>query len=200
MSETTSVMDGTVKERISGIFGKSITNKVEDRLFEKFGISLSQGIEEYEKLDFVFREFFGKGADGIKEKILKQHVKEKTNSNQSWVTINDQNVCSIILKAFGDPEKKSILESAFEPKIVSQIISECHLPQTSGYRKINELMDQGLLVKKGTIDHRSKKINCYCTVFSDLDIKMDVKSRGMTVKAKLNVTEKNNPILNVISY
>ena len=44
--------------------GRRTVRKLEKRLFEKHGISLTESIEQFHKLDSVLREFFGKGADG----------------------------------------------------------------------------------------------------------------------------------------
>ena len=44
-----------------------MVKKIEDRLFEKYGISFAQSIENFDKLDLVLREFFGKGTDGLRE-------------------------------------------------------------------------------------------------------------------------------------
>ena len=54
-------LDSTIKENL----GKKTLEKVEQRLFEKYGINLTQSIEDFTKLDTVLREFFGGGAEGL---------------------------------------------------------------------------------------------------------------------------------------
>lgn len=155
--------------------GDKAVKKIEDRLFEKFGMSLTQSIEEFDKLDLVLREFFGKGADGIERKIFDGVFQlNSKKSKNNWHTIKDSNISSVILQSFGDPEKKQILESVSDtPKIIADIIDECKLPQTSGYRKINSLIDDGLLVQSEQIIRENKKINKYISVIHNVRINID---------------------------
>lgn len=169
--------------------GKQTTKKIEDRLFEKFGISLTQAIEEFDKLDLVLREFFGKGADGLEKKFFENVFQTKAKkSKDRWYTITDSRANQIILQAFGDPEKKKILESVSKtPKIIQDILNDCNIPQTSGYRKINSLIDEGLLAEAGQVVTGYKKINKYVSVLSNLKINISIeKDNTVIIDAQLN--------------
>ena len=48
-------LERTIKENL----GEKASKKIEDRLFEKYGISLTQSIIQFQKIDAVLREFFG---------------------------------------------------------------------------------------------------------------------------------------------
>ena len=148
-------VNSTIKKNL----GKNVIRKIEKRLFEKHGLSLTQSIEQFQKLDSVLREYFGAGADGIEEECfknicsLKNNIDNNKNRTKStkeesikWIIIKDPILTESILDVFGDPDKKRIFESVMiESKTVYDIISECHIPQTSGYRKINSLIENGLL-------------------------------------------------------
>ena len=67
----------SLNEIVKENLGVKTSKKIEDRLFEKFGISLTQSIEEFDKLDLVLREFFGKGADGLERNFFKDLVSNK---------------------------------------------------------------------------------------------------------------------------
>jgi len=184
--------------------GKQATKKIEDRLFEKFGISLTQAIEEFDKLDLVLREFFGKGADGLEKKFFENVFATKSKKSKSdWYTITDTRANQVILQAFGDPEKKKILESvSAKPKIIQDILKECKLAQTSGYRKINSLIDDGLLAVADQVVKDNKKINKYMSVFSNLKINISIeKDNQVSIDAQLNDLQKQtSSILKTIQF
>ncbi len=180
-----------LKDVIVDTLGAKTVQKIEDRLFEKYGISLSQGLEEFEKFDLVLHEFFGKGADGIEKKFFEHIFQTKTKkSKDSWYTLSDSNITSTILQSYGDLEKKKILESVSEsPKIIAEILKECDLPRTSGYRKINNLIEDGLLTQSGHIISDNKKINKYVRIFKNLKINID--KNQMTIDVQLSELEQN---------
>src|SRR5947209_17454865 len=125
-------LDCTIKENL----GKKTLQKVEERLFEKYGINLTQSIEDFTKLDTVLREFFGDGAEGLEKQFLENIVtleQESKTQNQNWIAIEDPSLAKLILESFGDEDKKNILNSVLdEPRIISDILDIAKMPQTSG--------------------------------------------------------------------
>jgi len=182
----------SLNEIIRKNLGTKTVKKIEDRLFEKFGISLTQAIEEFEKLDLVLREFFGKGADGLERKFFESILQTKLKKSKgNWHTITDSHVNATILQAFGDPEKKKILESVSDtPKIIADILKKCNLPQTSGYRKINSLIDDGLLVQSDQVIKDNKKINKYVCILTNL--KINIEKNKIVVDVQLTPHEQQN--------
>ncbi|QLH06915.1 hypothetical protein [Nitrosopumilus ureiphilus] len=176
----------SLNEVIEKNLGSKTVEKINDRLFEKFGISLTQAIEEFDKLDLVLREFFGKGADGIERKIFENIFQSKPRkSKEHWYTLSDSYVNTIILQAYGDMEKKKIIESVSEsPKIIHDILKDCQLPRTSGYRKINSLIDDGLIYQFDQIVVDNKKINKYACAFTNL--KINIEKNKLTVDVQLS--------------
>lgn len=188
-------LDMTIRKNL----GAQAVKKIEDRLFEKFGISLTQSMEEFDKLDLVLREFFGKGADGLEKRFFENIFQTKTKkSKENWYSLADSDINSVILQAFGDTEKKKILESVAEqPKIIADIIKECNLPQTSGYRKINALIDDGLLYVTDHVIKENKKINQYACVFSNLRINIEKNKVSVDIQLS-NFEQKNSTVLQTI--
>ena len=163
----------TIKENL----GQSTLEKIERRLFEKFGTNLAQAAYDFPKLDVILREFFGDGAEGMERHLL-QHivaVEQDKIENKEWITIGDSRINRMILEAIGDDDKKNILNSVLDkPKIISEILDICNIPQTSGYRKVNNLIRNGLLIINGcesTNDGRT--INRYQSVFENIQIHIE---------------------------
>jgi len=162
--------------------------KIENRLFEKYGITVTQSLEDFQKFDTVLREFFGAGADGLERKIFENvcTMEKSKEVGQRWITIEDQLLTQIILEAFGDDDKKKILTTLTnEPLIISEVLEKCNLPQTSGYRKVNALIDDGMLTVRGQIiTNDGKKVNKYVSVFEN--IKINIVKNKITIKVQLN--------------
>ena len=179
----------SLTEVIEKNLGSKTVKKIDDRLFEKFGISLTQSIEEFDKLDLVLREFFGKGADGIEKKIFENIFQTKSKkSKDQWYTLSDSYVNTVILQAYGDMEKKKIIESVSEsPKIINDILKDCGLPRTSGYRKINSLIDDGLIYQSDQIIVDNKKINKYACAFTNL--KINIEKNKLSVDVQLSESD-----------
>ena len=199
MSGTEYLFSRSLVEIIKKDLGSKTVQKIENRLFEKFGLSLSQSVEQFHSLDLVLREFFGKGADAIERKMFEKiFVIKSKKSNDPWYSLSDEYVNSIILEAYGDMDKRKILESVSEaPKIINDILKDCNLPRTSGYRKINNLIDQGLLLKTGHIEIDNKKINEYLCIFNNL--KINIEKSKMTIDVQFSKSEQlRSPILQSI--
>jgi len=169
----TKSLDTTIKENL----GKKTLEKVEHRLFEKYGINLTQSIEDFTKLDSVLREFFGDGAEGLERQFLENIVtlEEPKSNDPNWVAIEEPSLAKQILEACGDEDKKNILNTVLdEPRIISEILEISQLPQTSGYRKVNSLIDNGLLIVQGHLTtHDGKKVNKYKSIFENVTINIE---------------------------
>ena len=100
---------------------------------------------------------------------------KKVKQDKSWVTLDDQRFIEKILKSMGDDDKKNIITCVIpELRTISDIIKMTKIPQTSGYRKINALIDDGLLVPLGySTTSDGKKITQYGAIFDDLKIMLE---------------------------
>lgn len=159
--------------------GETTICKIQDRLFEKFGLSITESMMNFEKLDSVLREFFGAGAEGLEKKFLDNicSIKTKKDRIEKRFTISDPFISQSILKAFSDAEMSKILNASIgEPWMISEILEHLDIPKTSGYRKINDLIEWGLLVKTGSemIANR-RMIDKYKSVFDNVNIDFNNK-------------------------
>jgi hypothetical protein len=187
-------LDTTIRENL----GDRTIKKIENRLSEKYGISLSESIEEFQKLDVVLREFFGPSTDGLEKKFLRNVCEIKLLDGENWVLIENPELTKTILESFGDDDKKKILSALNgDSLIVSQILEKCKIPQTSGYRKVNSLIHDGLLVPSGYIAAPDgKKITKYRSIFDN--IKIDIHKEKIVITLHLPKEDfKSSSILTV---
>ena len=177
----------SLRRSIEENLGKESLNKIEQRLMERHGLGLVQAIKNFNKLDSVLREFFGAGADGLEQKFLQEiiDVENSKPSESNWVSIRDPELSRIFLESFADQDKKAVLGSVTdEPLIIAKILETCGIPQTSGYRKINFLINNGLLIANGfELSQDGKKVKKYETIFDN--VKVDIVKNDVAVKVQL---------------
>lgn len=165
-------------------------SKIENRLESKYGISLIESMEQFQKFDAVLREIFGAGADGLEKKFLKSICKIKESENKdSWFSIEDEMIKKTILETYGDDDNVKILDySNQKAKTISDILNHYKFPQTSGYRKINNLINSGLLIEDGQIISADKKrISKYRSLFNS--VRINIIKNKINIDIQLN---KNN--------
>lgn len=81
-----------------------------------------------------------------------------------------------VINALGDPECRKILEATFHrSRIVSEIMKERKIPQTSIYRKINHLYKLGLLKSTEHFDTKRHVFYKYKCTLANLILKFDGK-------------------------
>ena len=185
----------SLRKSIEENLGRETLNKIEERLMERHGLGLVQAIKNFHKFDSVLREFFGAGADGLEQKFLQRIVeveKSKQNSNSNWIHMKDPELSRVFLESFADQDKKAILGSVMDTSlIIAKILETCNIPQTSGYRKINYLINNGLLVTNGfELAQDGKKVKKYETIFDN--VKVDIVKNDIAVKVQLKNTLLND--------
>lgn len=162
----------TLKEKLGG----QTFQKIQTRILEKHGMEFKEAIEDFPKLDSILREFFGSGAEAIEKQIIDKIVIPEKSKHQErkWITIEDSTLVKLILESIGDEDKKNILNAVIdEPRIISDILEVSNIPQTSGYRKVNGLIQNGMLIPQGFLTTRDgKKVTKYKSVFENISIEI----------------------------
>lgn len=179
MSGVDQLFSTSLEKIILDNLGESTFNKIQDRLFEKYGISITTSMGEFEKIDSVLREFFGAGAEGLERKFLDNicSIKSKKDEIEKRFTITEPTISKSILHAFSDEEMSKILNASIgEPWTASEILEKLDIPKTSGYRKINSLVEQGLLIKTGyDLTENRRKVDKYKSLFDNVNIDFNNK-------------------------
>jgi len=186
----------SLRKSIEENLGKETLNKIEQRLMERHGLGLVQAIKDFHKLDSVLREFFGADADKIEQKFLKNivSIEKSKQSYFNWIQIKDQELSKIFLESFADSDKRLIIGSVMdESLIISDITKKCQIPQTSGYRKINFLINNGLLVSSGfEFTQDGKKVKKYETIIDNVIMKIVKNSVSVKIKLKKSLLNESS--------
>jgi len=190
-----SVDKALLEKTFVSIIRKSLGEKplqvIKKRLFEKYGISLYRAVnEEYSKLLDVLKENFAEGGANKIEKQFRSGIvnlyKKPTTSKSKETIIEKQDLVHKIMEHIGDNDMLLIMNEVMsKPKLVSKILQACKLPQTSGYRKINKLVDADLLVISGyDIGQDGRQIFKYTTSFDRISVFIEGGKSKIRIKPK----------------
>ena len=110
----------------------------------------------------------------VKNSILREQKLDDTKqAEKRWVTMEDPHLIEIILKSVGgDEDKKNILNAVIDkPHTISEILDIVMIPKTSGYRKVNALIYDRMLVPQGyDMTHDGKRVATYKAMFDNISI------------------------------
>ena len=127
------------------------------------------------------------------------HPIESTKNNgindSGWITIKEKLLAKLLLETCADEDKKKILDVTINtPRTIREIEDVCEIPQTSGYRKINSLIEKHFLIPVGMVRvGGNKMVRQYVSVLDS--IKINIDKGNVTVKIKFTqnqILKKNN--------
>jgi hypothetical protein len=174
MTEIDQLFAASLEKIIRENLGETTFHSIQNRLFEKYGMSITESIKEFEKLDSVLTEFFGSGAKGLEKKFLDSicSIKSQKDKVEKRFTLLDSSINQSIIRAFSDDEMSKILNASIgEPWTILEILEKLDIPKTSGYRKINLLIKEGLLVKAGQeFTENRRSVDKYKSLFDNVNI------------------------------
>jgi len=111
---------------------------------------------------------------------------KNSNNESGWITIKEKSLAKLLLETCADEDKKKILDATINtPRTIKEIEDFCEIPQTSGYRKINSLIEKHFLIPVGMVRvGGNKMVKQYVSVLDSIRINID---KGMvTVKIKFS--------------
>lgn len=157
-----------------------ILKKVERELFLEQGMSIKLSIEHFDKFVNVLKKNSNIDVQKFEEKCIEKILKIKKSDEKYLITILDLDLKNLILETFGEIEARKIISCLFENEYtIPQILKESKVPKTTGYRKIENLILNGLIIETGKILSESKKISKLQCIFEE--IKIDVKKGKISI-------------------
>lgn len=177
-----------IKEKL----GEKTIEKIEDRLKQRYGYTLVESIREFQTLDATLREFFGQGADAIEEDFSDRLISLNSSSKGGrWIRIENRELGEEIVDTYGNRDKRAIISAAFQkPAVILDILDATGIPKSSGYRIINELVEDGFLTEAGFAETSDgKKVSKYTALFEKIRIELDTRGSIVEVLLKENILE-----------
>lgn len=175
-------LESMIREKL----GQKSCERIEDRLHQRYNMSMAESIENFYSLDATLREFFAAGADVIEEDFAKRLFSISSGAKgKQWISIENKDLAQLIFEAYGDREKSLILETAFKkPAVILEILDATGIPSSSGYRIINRLVRDGLLTEVGFAETPDgKKVSKYTALIER--VRFEIDKRGLVVQVLL---------------
>ena len=182
-------IDRLISTSLSHVIKKKLNSderkNIERKLFLEHGMSIKLSIEHFHKFDEALKNISSIDKKKFENECINEIIKiKKTDKNYS-IKIIDQKLRDLILELCGDVETRKILICLFDNDLtIPQILRESKVPKTSGYRKIENLIINGLILESGKILSESKKISKYRCVFDE--IKIEMGKNDIMVQAMIN--------------
>ncbi len=177
-------IDRLISAELSTIIKKKMDldtlKKVERELFLDHGMSIKLSIEHFQKFTNILKKNSHIDVKRFEKDCINKIIKVKKRDNKYNVTMVNTFVSDLILRLFSESETRKIISVLLENEYtIPEILKESKVPKTSGYRKVENLIINGLIIESGKVLSESKKISKLQCVFQE--IKLDIKKEKITV-------------------
>jgi len=179
---------GGIDRLISAVLSKEIKKKldldmlkkIERELFLDHGMSIKLSIEHFQKFTNALKKNSHIDVKRFEKDCINKIIKVKKRDDKYNVIIHNTIMSDLILELFSESETRKIISSLLENEYtIPQILKESKVPKTSGYRKIENLIFNGIIIESGKVLSESKKISKLQCVFQE--IKLDIKKEKITI-------------------
>jgi hypothetical protein len=182
-------IDRLISTSLSKIIKKKLNSderkNLERKLFLEHGMSIKLSIEHFHKFSETLKNISNIDKKKFENECINEIIKIKKIDENYSIKIIDQKLNDLILELCGDTETRRILICLFDNDLtIPQILKESKVPKTSGYRKIENLIINGLILESGKILSESKRISKYRCVFDE--IKVGMKKNDIMIQVVIN--------------
>ena len=174
--------------------------KIERALFFDEGMSIKLAIEHFSKLHNKIKYVMKQDSSNLEKNCLQKLCKIKKNNEDFTIKFVNKKLSQKILENFGDIETMKILSSIMsEAHTTPEILEISNIPKTSAYRKIENLIIDGLIVEESKVRSQSKKISKYICIFKKLSINFSNNSLDINVIITKKQAEKSTLLKKVLA-
>ena len=175
---------GEIKNNLSS----KVLSKFERDLFFQHGMSIKLAIENFDVFHSVLKNCYKNDIEGLEKKCFDKIFTIHHSGNKYSLTINNQNLSEKIFDYFGDPESRKILSYLMGKKLtVSEILSSSKILKSPAYRKIENLLLDGLIWESGKILTKNKRVSQYSCIFDEVHVFLNNKK----LEVKCIISRKN---------
>jgi hypothetical protein len=190
-----SSLSSEIKKKLNS----EILRKVERELFLEHGMSIKLSIEHFHKFLTALKKNSSIDTNRFEKDCISKVLKVKIKNDKFLVTIIHQHLRDLILELFGEIETRKIISTLLEKEYtIPQILKESKIPKTSGYRKIENLIFNGLIIESGKILSESKKISKLQCIFEEINLKIKKDKIEIIGVVNKKMFEKSTSIKSII--
>ena len=193
------IVASSLSPEIKKKLNSEILKKVERELFFEYGMSIKLSIEDFHKFLTVLKKNSSIDTNRFEKDCISKILKVKIKNDKFLVTIIHQHLRDVILELFGDIETRKIITTLLEKEYtIPQILKESKIPKTSGYRKIENLILNGLIIESGKVLSESKRISKLQCIFEEIDLKIKKDKIEIIGVVNKKIFEKSTSMKSII--
>jgi len=164
---------------------QNILKKIEKQLFFEHGMSIKLSIEHFEKFHNILKNNSSMDIETFEKNCIDKIIKVSRTKNNYTVKIISKNLSEKILDFFGDPETRKILMSLMDKSLtISEILKTSKVLKSPAYRKIENLLLDGLILESGKILKNNKRVSQYYCIFDE--VHAIIKNNELVVEGIIN--------------
>ena len=150
---------------------EEILSKIEKDLFFQHGMSIKLSVEHFEKFHSILKQHTDFDPKGFEEQCLKKIIEISQIENDFLIKIISTRLAELIFNYFGDEETRKILLSIMDnPLTVPEILNISNVLKSPAYRKIENLLLDGLILDSAKILTNHKRVSQYRCVFDKVTL------------------------------
>ena len=147
----------------------NILTKLERELFFEHGMSIKLSVEHFEKFHNVLKNISSIELEKFEKNCIDKIIQVSRNKNNYNIKIVSQKLSDKIFNFYGDPETRNILMSLMgESKTISEILEISKVLKSPAYRKIENLLLDGMILESGKILKNNKRVSQYFCIFDEV--------------------------------
>jgi hypothetical protein len=148
-----------------------ILKKLEKKLFFEYGMSIKLSIEHFERFHEILKNISSIELEEFEKNCINKIIQVSKIANNYNVKIINQKLSEKIFDFYGDPETRSILMSLMGKSLtISEILKISKVLKSPAYRKIENLLLDGLILESGKIFKDNKRISQYFCIFDEVHL------------------------------
>lgn len=180
MSGIDRLISFTLSTEIKKKMESEILKKIERELFLDSGMSIKLSIEHFDNFIRVLEKNSNLDVKRFVTECIEKIIKIKKIDDKYSIEIINSNLRDLVLESFGDLETRKIISCILENELtIPEILQKSEVPKTSGYRKIENMIINGLIIESGIVLSDSKKISKLQCVFQEINL--DIKKEKTRV-------------------
>ena len=193
------IIASSLAPEIKKKLNSEILKKVERELFLEYGMSIKLSIENFHKFLTILKKNSSIDINRFEKDCISKILKVKIKNDKFLVTIIHKHLRDLILELFGDIETRKIITTLLEKEYtIPQILKESKIPKTSGYRKIENLILNGLIIESGKVLSESKKISKLQCIFEEINLKIKKDKIEIIGVVNKKIFEKSTSMKSII--
>ena len=147
----------------------NVLKKLERKLFFDHGMSIKLSIEHFINFHDILKKNSDLDIAKFEKDCIEKIIQVSKSNNNYKVKIISKKLSEKIFNFFGDPESRAILLCMMNKgQTVTEIQKNSGILKSPTYRKIENLLLDGLILESGKILKNNKRVSQYRCIFDEV--------------------------------